>query len=143
MRLRLLLLCLTGLALGCGDGRQVGTVSGRITLDGQSLADARVNFQPIGDARNPGIGSFGKTDANGDYSLTLIDEKGQGAIVGTHRVIIKAVPAGKGDPADDKARAAPDRVPPEYNSNSTLTFEVKPGHNTANWKLETKKQKTK
>jgi hypothetical protein len=143
MRLRLLLVCLTGLAVGCGDGRQVGTVSGRVTLDGQPLADARVNFQPVGDARNTGIGSFGKTDANGDYSLTLIDEKGQGAIVGTHRVMIKAVPAGKGDPTDDKARAGGDRVPPAYNTNSTLTFEVKPGHNTADWKLETKTKKTR
>jgi hypothetical protein len=141
MRSTFPLLCLVCLAVGCGDGRQLGTVSGRVTLDGQPLADARVNFQPAGDTRNPGIGSFGRTNANGEYSLTLIDEKAEGAIVGKHRVMIKAVPEGAGDPADDKQRAGVDRVPAEYNSKSTLTFDVKPGHNTADWKLETKKKK--
>jgi hypothetical protein len=127
------------LALGCGERRQIGTVSGRITLDGEPLADARVNFQPTGNERNPGIGSFGRTNGNGEYFLTLIDEKGKGAIVGTHRVMIKAVAEGKAD--DDKTPAGKDRVPPEFNINSTLTFEVKAGHNTADWKLETKKKK--
>jgi hypothetical protein len=135
------LLCLVCLALGCRGGREIGTVSGTVTLDGEPLADARINFQPSGDARNPGIGSFGKTNAKGEYTLTLIDEKGEGAIVGTHRVMIKAVRAGNADPADDKQKAGPDRVPPEYNINSTLTFEVKPGHNKADWNLETKKKK--
>ena len=134
------LLCLVGLVVGCGGGHEIGTVSGTVTLDGEPLADARINFQPSGDTRNPGIGSFGRTNAKGEYSLTLIDEKGEGAIVGRHRVMIKAVRAGNADPADDKQRAGADRVPPEYNINSTLTFEVKPGHNKADWKLETKKK---
>jgi hypothetical protein len=129
------------LALGCSDGRQTATVSGKITLNGQPLAGARVNFQPTGDVRNTGIGSFGETDANGEYSLTLIDESRAGAIVATHRVMIKAVPAGKGNPTDDKVPSGKDRVPAEYNINSTLTFEVKSGHNTADWNLQTKKKK--
>src|SRR5262249_54060081 len=133
-------LCLVCLAAGCGEGRQLGTVSGRVTLDGQPLADARVNFQPAGETRNPGIGSFGRTHANGEYSPIPIDAKGGGARAGKHRVMIKAVPEGKGDPADDKQRAGGDRVPAEYNVKSTLTFDVKPGHNTADWHLETKKK---
>jgi hypothetical protein len=138
----LLLLCSVALVLGCGERRNLGTVSGRITLDGQPLADAKVNFQPMSDTRNPGIGSFGQTNANGEYTLTLIDEKAQGAIVGMHRVmIIKKAGAAKGDQADDKVPAGKDLVPPEYNLNSTLTFEVKPGHNNADWNLETKKKK--
>src|SRR5207237_2656565 len=138
MRAHILLVCVVCLALGCGQSRNTATVSGRVTLDGVPLADARVNFQPMGDAKEPGIGSFGKTNANGEYSLTLIDEKGEGAIIGMHRVMIKAVPARAGD--DDKEPAGKDRVPPEYNINTTLTFEVKPGHNTADWPLVTKKK---
>jgi hypothetical protein len=126
-------------ALGCGGGRDLGTVSGKVTLDNQPLADARVNFQPISEARNAGVGSFGRTDANGEYSLTLIDQTAQGAIVGKHRVMIRAVTAGQGNRADDRAPAGKDRVPPEYNINSTLTFVVQPGDNTANWDLQTKK----
>jgi hypothetical protein len=139
MRPAFALLCSVCLSVGCGDSRPVGTVSGRVTLDGKPLADARVNFQPISDAREPGIGSFGKTDANGEYTLTLIDEKAQGAIVGKHRVMIKAVAGG--DPTDDRKRPGGDRVPAEYNINTKLTFEVKPGPNTANWDLETKKKR--
>jgi hypothetical protein len=141
MRSTFPLLCSVCLAAGCGGGRELGTVSGRITLDGKPLPDARVNFQPVGDMKNPGIGSFGKTNANGEYSLTLIDESATGAVVGKHRVMIKAVTGGAGDPTDDKRRAGGDLVPPEYNIKSTLTFDVKPGHNTADWKVETKKKK--
>jgi hypothetical protein len=134
-------LLMTCLALGCGQSRPTGTVSGKVTLDGQPLSGARVNFQPMGNARDTGIGSFGKTDANGEYSLTLIDESAKGAIIGMHRVMIKAMPEGKGEPTDDKAPAGKDRVPPQYNINSELQFEVKSGHNTADWPLETKKKK--
>jgi hypothetical protein len=141
MRSALPLLCSVCLAAGCGGGRELGTVSGRITLDGKPLPDARVNFQPTGETKNPGIGSFGKTNANGEYSLTLIDQTAEGAIVGTHRVMIKAVAGGEGDPTDDKRRPGKDLVPPEYNIKSTLTFDVKPGHNTKDWTLETRKKK--
>ena len=139
MRAHLLLCCALLGTLGCGTGRNTATVSGRVTLDGAPLADARVNFQPTGESKEPGIGSYGRTNANGEYSLTLIDDKGEGAIVGMHRVMIKAVPAGRAE-NDDKTPAGKDRVPPEYNLNSTLTFEVKPGHNTADWPLVTKKK---
>jgi hypothetical protein len=140
-RAALLLVCSVCLVLGCGGGPEVGSVSGRVTLDGEPLADARVNFQPIGGSgRNAGIGSYGRTNANGEYSLTLIDDSGQGAVVGMHKVMIKAVPEPKGGPNDDKARSGPDRVPREYNIDSTLTFEVKPGPNTADWPLKSKKK---
>jgi len=139
MRLFALLLCLVCLALGCRGGRDLGTVSGKVTLDGRPLADARVNFQPMSEARNAGIGSFGKTDANGEYSLTLIDATARGAIVGKHRVMIRAVPAGPSNRTDAKGWVGKDRVPPEYNANSILTFDVKASDNTANWDLQTKK----
>jgi hypothetical protein len=133
--------CLVALAAGCGaSGRELGTVSGRVTLDGKPLEKARVNFQPQSAERNTGVGSYALTDANGDYTLKLIDDSAAGAFVGTHRVMIKAPSASKGNPEDDKVRAGPDRVPAEYNVNSTLTYDVKPGHNTADWKLETKKK---
>jgi hypothetical protein len=136
----LLFVGLAVLVAGCGDGRQLGTVSGKVTLDGQPLAGARVNFQPDAAVRNTGIGSFGKTDANGEYSLTLIDESAKGAVVGKHRVMIKAISDNAADRVDDKAPAGKDRVPLEYNLNTTLFFEVKPGPNTANWALVTKKK---
>src|SRR5262245_61954234 len=119
MRSPLLLLGLSVLTAGCG--RQVATVSGKVTLDGKPLANARVNFQPSsGDAVNPGVGSYGQTDANGEYSLNLIDGTGPGAVVGTHRVMIRAVGGGQAAaPGKDPEKASPDRVPLRYNLQST------------------------
>ena len=61
----------------------------RVTLDGVPLADARVNFQPTGDAKEPGIGSFGKTNANGEYSLTLIDDEKLGSLLPNDVVLVE------------------------------------------------------
>ena len=57
--------CLTGLALsmslaGCGNSPPLGTVSGRVTLDGQPLAETTVEFQPAS-----GSPAYGVTDAEG------------------------------------------------------------------------------
>jgi hypothetical protein len=137
MRSAAILLSLSLLSTGCG-GRPVGLVSGKVTLDGQPLANATVNFQPSGDTLNPGVGSYGRTDAKGEYSLNLIDGTGPGAMIGTHRVMIRAIGEVKAAPNKDPEKASPDRVPPQYNLKTTLTFEVKAGNNVADWGLHTK-----
>gem|GEM_PF-970265 len=76
--------------LGCGSKLEVAPVSGTVLLDGQPLAGASVNTQPISTSAkpNPGSGSFGKTDAQGHYSLEVVDPPIVGAMVGEHRVTI-------------------------------------------------------
>lgn len=140
MRYIPLLVGVLGLAAGCGGDRQIATVSGRVTLDGQPLRGARVSFQPVGNVKNSGVGSFGKTNDNGEYSLTLIDESAPGAIVGSHEVRIVDQKNTGADPTDDRQRTRGDLVPAEYNTKTTLHFEVKPGHNEANWPLVSKKK---
>ena len=127
-------------AVGCG-GAKVGSVSGKITLDGKPLANARVNFQPVGEGKlNPGIGSFGKTDVNGEYTLRLIDDSGPGAIAGKHEVRISAFGEDRNlKPDDDRNRGPADKVPARYNVNTELKFDVRRGDNTANFDLSTKK----
>jgi hypothetical protein len=74
---------------GCGQRLPVAPVSGTITLDGQPLADAHITTQPIAtDSRNPGPGSFGRTDAEGHFELELVNPPMKGAIIGEHRVMI-------------------------------------------------------
>jgi hypothetical protein len=134
----LFLLALTCFAAGCG-GSKVGLVSGKVTLDGKPLANARVNFQPIGDTVHTGVGSFGKADDHGEYTLNLIDGSAPGAMVGKHRVAISAYDESKAaDPNDDRRKGPPDRVPLRYNVQTELTFEVKPGPNTANFDLKSR-----
>jgi hypothetical protein len=143
MRFPWLLLFVFFLVFGCSGGPKIALVSGTVTLDGKPLPNARVNFQPAGDDRlYPGVGSYGKTDKNGNYSLNLIDGTGKGAIVGKHRVMIRAIAAQNTSlPGKDPEKASPDKVPPQYNVNSILTFDVTAGDNTADWILESKPKK--
>ena len=89
---RVALLVLIGLswaAAGCDSGPSVAPVSGVVIVDGEPLAKASVNTQPIGGgSAESGVGSFGKTDAQGRYTLQLVDPPMAGAIIGEHRVTI-------------------------------------------------------
>ena len=136
MRLRYLVLLALFCALGCG-GEKVASVSGTVTLDGKPLPNAAVTFQPVGEGSlTPGEGSYARTDNQGRYTL---ERKGgqKGAVVGRHRVEITArIDDGQDKPDQDRRTRAKERVPPRYNTQSTLNFEVKPGENTANFPLE-------
>ena len=69
---------------------RLGTVHGKVTLDGMPLADAVVRFQPLGtgDSVNVGPPSAGRTDAEGVYHLKVVAGRGDGAVIGNHRVKI-------------------------------------------------------
>ena len=126
------------LALGCG-GSNTAAVSGAVKLDGRPLPNASVTFQPIGEGtRNPGAGSYGATNEKGEYTLAM-NPRTSGAIVGKHRVEISCpIDDGQDKPGEDRKTKAKDRVPPIYNIQSTLTFEVKPGGNVADFDLKSK-----
>lgn len=89
----MLLWMLVALA-GCGQGFPVAPASGVVLLDGSPLANASVTTQPIGtNSRNPGPGSFGRTDAEGRFDLELVKPAMRGAIIGEHRVMIRPASA--------------------------------------------------
>jgi hypothetical protein len=119
------------LVLGCG-GSRYAPVSGTVTMDGKPLANVAVSFQPAGGEPNPGVGSSGRTDEKGEYTLQVIGGRGKGAVVGKHRVEVNPTVS---KPDDDRNPAPNVRIPARYNRASTLTFEVKPGDNTANFDL--------
>jgi hypothetical protein len=104
-------------------------------MDGRPLADVAVSFQPIGEGLNLGAGSSGRTNAQGEFMLSVIGG-GKGAVVGWHRVEIN--PTVDGNPDDDRHGPAKVRIPTKYNLQSELKFEVKPGNNTANFPLNSK-----
>jgi hypothetical protein len=129
MRTHWLVGCLFVLALGCGS-RKFAPVSGKVTLNGQPLANALVAFNPIppeGSAQ-AGPGSIGTTDANGVYTLRVSSDQA-GALVGKHRVGITAqVPAGDTDTRQPRRRGSPTKPLPRcYNEETTLTFDVPSG----------------
>jgi hypothetical protein len=130
MRLRLTLFLVLCLAAGCG-GRNVVPVSGRVTLDDKPLAGVHVGFQPMATEgnKNPGGGSYAITDADGRYTLKLVEGGEPGAFVGKHRVEI-TVRGAEVDPNTDlrpKGGAAKVVIPPKFNRDTTLTFDVPAG----------------
>jgi len=104
---------------GCGPSN-VGKVTGKVTFDGQPLADALVTFSPT---KEGGSSSLAMTDSSGVYSLTYSPGV-SGAEIGENRVTISTATQGK------------EKVPMEYNSKSKLTAEVKSGSNTFDWDLK-------
>ena len=126
-------LTLLALAGGCGKPAHIpdlGEVSGTVTLDGQPLADATINFSPA-----EGRPSFGKTDAAGQYSLSFVGEY-TGAIVGPHTVRISTEQYIERE--DGTTDYVKESVPPGYNKKSTLTANVEPGENSFDFELSSK-----
>ena len=133
----LLSLVFTCVFSGCGGkpSYDLVPVSGRVTLDGQPLANARVNFQPGPGQTNPGPGSSGVTDAEGRYVLSVTSESDtEGAVPGKHMVTISTT--SNEEAANDAAPAA-DRSLPRQAGDGSLTFEVpSEGTDQANFELK-------
>lgn len=112
---------------GCGPA--VGTVSGTVSVDGQPLEKGVISFVP----------------ADGKGAPITVDIKGGAyraeAQVGPKHVQISA-PVVTGKRKEYEGPDAPlveiteESLPPKYNSESELTFEVKRGANTQDWKVE-------
>jgi len=114
---------------GCGgDGPERATVTGRITLHGEPLEGADVEFQP-----EEGSPSYGLTDDDGEYDLMYTRDK-RGAMLGEHTVRITT--STTGTDAQGNQIMLPQRVPPKYNAQSELTIEVKPGRNKFDFELK-------
>lgn len=130
---------------GCGpsgDQPELGTVTGKVTLDGEPLVGVAVVFQPVS-----GRPARGMTNSEGMYELTYI-RKTKGTKVGSNRVEIAPSEEGEeteeatesGDEAAPAAEAKPKSakraVPARYNVKSELQVDVKSGANTFNFDLE-------
>ncbi len=111
-------------------------VSGKVTLDGQPLANVNVVFQPTADKAGivPGPGSMGTTDAQGQYTLRLMaDSPRPGAVVGHHMVhfavVVQQPKAGQEIPT---ANPLASKIPA-----TALEFDVPAGgSNQANFDLK-------
>lgn len=112
---------------GCSDTANVVPVAGTIRLDGQPLAGARINTQPLGSGENinPGIGSFAVTDNAGRYALELASPPQPGAVIGTHRVRITKKEAVYREGRADAPVYRTSPLPPEA-SNGSLRLVVPP-----------------
>jgi hypothetical protein len=110
---------------GCGgvDQPKLNPVRGKVTLDGQPLANAIVSFIPD---KGPPSGAI--TNSEGKYEMRF-KSGGQGAVTGVHAVTISTDMDGNGSPGAEK-------VPQQYNKTSMLSAEVKNGPNEHNFELQ-------
>lgn len=90
----LLALALLG-ATGCG-GREMGTVTGRVTVGGAPVKEGMIMFHPTNGPT--AVGSI----KDGVYSLTTT-KPDDGAVVGEHRVTITATTVGAGKLVEPKS----------------------------------------
>ena len=125
----LLIVPIAAASAGCGssgpDAPPLGTVKGKVTIDGKPAAGLGIIFMPAA-----GRSSTGLTDKDGVYSLSF-DETHQGAVVGKHKVRITR------DPENDMAEGRPPQpqLPPHYNVETTLEKDVVKGDNTLDFEL--------
>jgi len=103
----LLVLGLIGLlTAGCSRGLKrplVHPVKGRVTLEGQPLEGVGVSFSPV--VKGQGVTAFGKTRADGSFTITstLGGTLGAGAMAGEYAVMLQKF-----------VDVAPDAVPPQF-----------------------------
>ena len=125
------------LLVGCGgraaDAPVMGRVSGVVTLDGNPVAGATVEFAPDNERKTKGPKSSGVTDAQGKY--TLSGPGGQtGAVVGFHKVTVTCPPSAEQSSSISGASSAPTTpctVPVKFADSKTSgeSKEVKTGTN--------------
>jgi len=125
------------------DSIDLVQVSGDVQLDGQPLPNAVVTFEA-----EDGQFSYGLTDGSGHYTLQFDSEvdgvrPGQKTVrISTTRKILGLntedeageTPADEGRPASDAP--AGERVPAQYNSESTLVANVTPDQTTFDFELK-------
>ncbi len=118
--------------VGCTDNSHF-PVSGHITMDASPLPQATVSFVPTPDA---GTAAVGRTDDNGNYTIQESSDL-KGLEPGTYRVRITTYDEGDLD-AEPPLPRVRERVPVQYNLDTTLTAEVKEQENTFDFQLESK-----
>jgi hypothetical protein len=111
------------LLAGCGDRRRQ-EIRGTVTFDGTPLAEGQLRVVPLPGTSGPTAGASIK---DGEFHIA----QSGGAFAGTFRVEITARrPSNKleYDPESGRmVKGFEQYIPARYNSQSTLTAEVKPG----------------
>jgi len=139
--------CLLALLFGCGQkGPKVHFVTGIVTLDGQPVEGASVNFAPKqatdpSDIKGPLLAG-GTTDANGKYTLSTTrgSAVGGGTTEGEYHVTIVKKKLTNPPTAPGAMVGRPQYeygVPQVFERDSKMTAEVVKGKNTINFALKT------
>ena len=117
--------------LGCS--MDANSVSGRVTLDGEPLPDAIVQFIPEG---GEGRIALGRTDNNGEYRLKS-SRNITDVAPGSYLVEITTSDLAEGD-GDEGEGMTRELVPKRFNKQSDVIKEIKAGANKIDFDLPSK-----
>jgi hypothetical protein len=126
-------------ALGCSGDK--AEVSGTVRLNGQLVEEGAITFIPIEGAKGAGAGAAIR---DGKYRVP----RGKGVTPGKNRVELRAFRnTGRkiNDPTGVPGALTDERVPafpPEYNDNSKLERQVRPGSNTFDFDIDVPQKDT-
>lgn len=118
---------------GCGPS--TGTVSGTVTVNGQPATSGIISFVPADGKTAPVTVEI---QSGGQYSAQ--------AVAGAKQIQI-SIPVVVGKRPEYNGPGAPmieiteESVPAKYNSETELTFDLKPGANQKDWAVESVKRK--
>ena len=119
-------LCLVALlAVGCTRGPAIGTVKGRVTMDGQVVDGGLIRLVPADGNSQPADCII----TGGNYSITMP--------VGDKKVEIYWTKGGGGkvDTATQGTEQVIAMIPPKYNTQTELTYTVESGTATKDFAL--------
>jgi hypothetical protein len=123
------------LLAGCGS--PVTTIKGKVTLDDEPLEQGSISFVPSAGTKGPLTGAV---IANGQYAI-----ESKTPMSGTYKVEIslarktgKKIPVPPPAPAGTMVDQVAEAIPAKYNTESTLTREVKAAHNEFDFDLKSK-----
>lgn len=118
---------------GCGKpASEVHPVSGRVILpNGSSATSGVIEFRTV-DAEGKTVNASGMIESDGTFHLSTFGNK-DGALTGKHQAILLSPAVGDGDVV-----AQAPAFPAKYRGydTSSLEFEVKPGENQLEIKLD-------
>lgn len=131
LRLTLAVTVAPMLAVLCGCDAQTAPVSGTVTLRGRPVGPGTVIFLPTAGGARSAVGTFA---SDGRYQLSTF-EPNDGALLGSHRVIIQARSPSESAFGDEEI--VDSRIPLLYADPqaSGVTARVKPGSNTIDFDL--------
>jgi hypothetical protein len=126
------------LCSGCGSRQEHrAAIGGEVKLDGKPVELGSIQFLPMQGVEGPLAGG---TIEKGRFTLSTAN----GPAIGRNRVEIRASrKSGRMvhkmfAPPSEMVDAGEEAVAPRFNSESTLTFDVKPGENVASFDVVSK-----
>lgn len=118
-----------GGALAGGCGPATGTITGAVTIDGQPLDKGVISYVPADSQGHPVTVNI----VNGKYTLQA--PTGQKYVQISAPIVVNTRKEYEG-PDAPLVEITDERLPPKYNSQTELTFEVKAGVNAKDWAVE-------